>query len=198
MKKLLILILIIFTGLSVYSQVYETQGLAVGDPDVAGSNVAVFDSITEVGGFIHFYVGAVEMFALDTTGIYNKLALMAADSFHISGTNIYAFENGDTLVWKDPPSAIVDLDNIKASIFTIFQNDSTTFVSNEVAFWQASTQRYPALPSTVPKIYTAAGDTSNMSTPLKIGDLFIDTTNGIIYVAEEAVTGGWLRISNVP
>lgn len=49
-----------------------------------------------------------------------------------------------------------------------------------------------------PYVYVVAGDTSNVSVPGAVGDLFFDTSNSIIYGAISTTVGGWLRISNVP
>ena len=46
-----------------------------------------------------------------------------------------------------------------------------------------------------PTIQYAAGDTSNYDTPDKIGDLYIDTSAGEIYVSIATTRGGW-RILN--
>lgn len=46
-----------------------------------------------------------------------------------------------------------------------------------------------------PTIQSAAGDTSNYDTPDKIGDLYIDTSAGKVYVSVAAARGGW-RILN--
>ena len=46
-----------------------------------------------------------------------------------------------------------------------------------------------------PTIQSAAGDTSNYTVPDKIGDLYIDTSAGKVYVSVTAARGGW-RILN--
>lgn len=46
-----------------------------------------------------------------------------------------------------------------------------------------------------PTIQSAAGDTSNYTIPDKIGDLYIDTSAGKVYVSVAATRGGW-RILN--
>lgn len=46
-----------------------------------------------------------------------------------------------------------------------------------------------------PTIQSAAGDTSNYTVPDKIGDLYIDTSAGKVYVSVAAARGGW-RILN--
>ena len=172
MKKLLITILIIFSGLSAYGQTYETQGFAAGDPDVAGSNVAIFDSITAVGAVLHYYVDGVEVASIDTTKLDARITA-----------------NTDAL------ADVVEASTITAGLDEIIQSDSLTFVNNRFAVWQGSTQRYAA---GAPYVYVVAGDTSNVSVPGAVGDLFFDTSNSIIYGAISTTVGGWLRISNVP
>ena len=46
-----------------------------------------------------------------------------------------------------------------------------------------------------PTIQSAAGDTSNYTIPDKIGDIYLDTSAGKVYVSVAAVRGGW-RILN--
>ena len=46
-----------------------------------------------------------------------------------------------------------------------------------------------------PTIQSAAGDTSNYTVPDKIGDLYINTSAGKVYVSVAAARGGW-RILN--
>lgn len=49
--------------------------------------------------------------------------------------------------------------------------------------------------TTIPTIYTAAGDTSSVPVPVKIGDIFIDTANSKVYVSKSAARNGWLKLN---
>ena len=120
MKKLLITILIIFSGLSVYSQTYETQGLGVGDPDVPGSNVAVFDSITEVGSVLHYYIDGVEVASIDTTKLDARITA-----------------NTDAL------ADVVEASTITADLDALFVQDSMKNKNGEIAHYIGATQYYP-------------------------------------------------------
>jgi len=48
-----------------------------------------------------------------------------------------------------------------------------------------------------PTIYQAAGDTSNYNTPVKIGDMFIDTSAGKTYISVGASRGDWVILNNL-
>jgi len=50
---------------------------------------------------------------------------------------------------------------------------------------------------TASMIYSAAGDTSNVSYPSKIGDIFIDTSASKVYVAKSTARGGWLILNSI-
>lgn len=122
MKKLLITILIIFSGLSVYSQTYETQGLGVGDPDVPGSNVAVFDSITEVGSVLHYYVDGVEVASIDTTKLDARITA-----------------NTDAL------ADAVQASEITVGLDALYVQDSMKLKDGKIGHFVGSTQYYPAI-----------------------------------------------------
>lgn len=47
----------------------------------------------------------------------------------------------------------------------------------------------------VPTIYSAAGDTSNQSAPGKIGNIYINTTSGLVYISVSVSSGGWRRLN---
>lgn len=53
------------------------------------------------------------------------------------------------------------------------------------------------LRTTVPLIYSAAGDTSNYPIPDKIGDIFIDTSASKVYVSKTAARNGWLILNMI-
>jgi hypothetical protein len=48
---------------------------------------------------------------------------------------------------------------------------------------------------TIPTIYSAAGDTSNYPTPGKVGNIFIDTSAGKVYVSKSALRLGWVLLN---
>lgn len=47
----------------------------------------------------------------------------------------------------------------------------------------------------VPKVHSAAGDTSILPTPLKIGDYYIDTSSRDVYIAVGSTRGSWLKVN---
>jgi hypothetical protein len=49
--------------------------------------------------------------------------------------------------------------------------------------------------STTPTIHTAAGDTSNYHTPDKIGDMFIDSVTGDVYISAGTDRGDWILLN---
>ena len=50
--------------------------------------------------------------------------------------------------------------------------------------------------TTVPTIYSAAGDTSNYPVPGKVGNLYIDTSAGDVYVSIKAIRhDGWIKLN---
>ena len=49
--------------------------------------------------------------------------------------------------------------------------------------------------TTIPTIYTAAGDTSNQAVPGKVGNIFIDTSASKIYVSKAATRNGWVILN---
>ena len=51
--------------------------------------------------------------------------------------------------------------------------------------------------TTIPTIFYAAGDTSNQSAPLKIGNIFIDTSANKVYISKSANRGGWLILNSL-
>jgi hypothetical protein len=49
---------------------------------------------------------------------------------------------------------------------------------------------------TIPTIYSAAGDTSNYPVPGKIGNIFINTSDGDVYVSIKAIRhDGWVKLN---
>lgn len=48
---------------------------------------------------------------------------------------------------------------------------------------------------TVPTIHYAAGDTSNYPIPGKIGNIFINTTAGKVYISKAVTRGGWVILN---
>lgn len=48
---------------------------------------------------------------------------------------------------------------------------------------------------TIPTIFQAAGDTSNYHTPGKVGNIFINTTAGKVYISKSALRNGWLILN---
>ena len=49
--------------------------------------------------------------------------------------------------------------------------------------------------SHTPTIHTAAGDTSNYHTPDKVGDMFINSTAGDVYVSTGTSRGDWVKLN---
>lgn len=49
--------------------------------------------------------------------------------------------------------------------------------------------------TTIPTIYTGAGDTSLYPIPGKIGNIYINTSGNKVYVSKSAVRGGWLILN---
>lgn len=47
----------------------------------------------------------------------------------------------------------------------------------------------------VPKVHSAAGDTSLLPVPLKIGDYFIDISARDVYISTGSVRGSWLKVN---
>ncbi len=87
-------------------------------------------------------------------------------------------------------STTYQLDNLTVSGTTVYGiegSDSTLFYTPVSMRDDASTL--------FPTIQSAAGDTSNYQIPDKIGDLYIDTSAGKVYVSVAAARGGW-RILN--
>jgi hypothetical protein len=84
-----------------------------------------------------------------------------------------------------------------------FKVDSLINLDGEAAFYDSDEAIPPHVPAgyrddaatLFPTIQSAAGDTSNYNTPDKIGDLYIDTSAGKVYVSIAAARGGW-RILN--
>ena len=49
--------------------------------------------------------------------------------------------------------------------------------------------------ATIPTIYSAAGDTSLYSTPGKVGNIYINTTAGDVYISVKAIRhNGWKKV----
>lgn len=48
---------------------------------------------------------------------------------------------------------------------------------------------------TTPTIHTASGDTSNYHTPDKIGDMFIDSVSGNVYISAGTDRGDWILLN---
>lgn len=48
---------------------------------------------------------------------------------------------------------------------------------------------------TIPTIYSAAGDTSNVPVPGKIGNIFINTSAGKVYISKSAIRNGWVILN---
>ena len=46
-----------------------------------------------------------------------------------------------------------------------------------------------------PKIYHAAGDTSFVPVPTKLGDLYIDTSSKDVYISNATSRGGWIKVN---
>lgn len=87
-------------------------------------------------------------------------------------------------------STTYQVDNLTVSGTTVYglkSGDSTLFYTPVSLRDDAST--------IFPTIQSAAGDTSNYATPDKIGDLYIDTSAGKVYVSVATARGGW-RILN--
>lgn len=84
-----------------------------------------------------------------------------------------------------------------------YDPDSIIVDNTDVYFFKGSDTLYAPPPydmrddaaSIFPTIQSAAGDTSNYNTPDKIGDLYIDTSAGKVYVSVAVTRGGW-RILN--
>ena len=110
----------------------------------------------------------------------------------------------DGLVAQD----ITNLQNLVSSLSAkldaaLFELDSLTVSGTEATVWMGADTGYVYTPVSMrddattifPTIQSAAGDTSNYATPDKIGDLYINTATGKVYVSVAAARGGW-RILN--
>jgi hypothetical protein len=85
------------------------------------------------------------------------------------------------------------------------QIDSIKNVGKGYEIYIAGAAQSPYLPpanrknistiTTIPTIYSAAGDTSNQAIPGKIGNLFINTSNGKVFVSVTAARGGWVILN---
>lgn len=124
---------------------------------------------------------------LNSHGI-DLLRLAGADSLVINtsaATNVTLPTSG-TLIG----SATYHPDNLTVSGTTVYGLEG----GDSLYYWQPMDMRDDAA-SLFPTIQSAAGDTSNYNTPDKIGDLYVDTSAGKVYVSVSSARGGW-RILN--
>ena len=90
--------------------------------------------------------------------------------------------------------------NLTLSGDFIFKTDTltgVTYLDSVVGNIGNSTTSIDTLFSSFnPQIYVFAGDTSNFNTPLKVGDIFIDTSADRVYISKGVVRGDWIRVDD--
>ena len=89
----------------------------------------------------------------------------------------------DRIIWPIDSAEVINTDEV-----AMYSNGDTTMQ------YIPYNKRVDAT-TLFPEIHSAAGDTSNYATPGKIGDLYINTSTGKVYVSVSSVRGGW-RILN--
>jgi hypothetical protein len=85
--------------------------------------------------------------------------------------------------------------NYEADSLIVMDESLVGFVGADTAVFYTPYDMRDDAATLFPTIQSAAGDTSNYTVPDKIGDLYIDTSAGKVYVSVTAARGGW-RILN--
>jgi hypothetical protein len=171
-----------------YARGYGGTGtLNTSDTSAMLSKYARKNSPTFIGTVSGITAGMVgALVAHDTTHLSARIDLKA-NSTHTQAQSTITNLSDSLLVRYTKTQANTaflephDTTHLRTNVNTLISEVNDTVVLSSI--------------SVVPLIYSAAGDTSNYNTPAKIGDIYIDTSAGKVYISVTALRNGW-RILN--
>jgi hypothetical protein len=166
MKKLLIIIIGIIFTISLYSQ-------EVTKKDIVIQKTTPMLHINGLGGYINFYNADVTL-------------VQASNELNINGGRLDV--NANLKVGEDANAAIISEINISGGTYYMLNSTGDTIPVKILASQIIDGD------TIYPNITSAAADTTGID-PGKIGDIYINTSTGKVYVSITTNRGGW-RILN--